>query len=115
MKQPEGVYVRMWEFTAKPEAQTKFESLYGPDGEWVQLFRRSKAFLGTDFFRDRDAGNRYVTLDYFVSRAGFDDFLREFREEYEALNRRCDGVRSSEREIGVFTALGGSVFRAGAG
>ena len=115
MKQAEGVYVRMWEFTAKPEAQTKFESFYGPDGEWVQLFRRSKAFLGTDFFRDQDAGNRYVTVDYFVSKAGFDDFLREFRQEYEALDRRCEGVRGSEREIGVFTAQGSFVFRAGAG
>jgi hypothetical protein len=115
MKQSEGVYVRMWEFTAKPEVQLEFESFYGPDGEWVQLFRKSKAFLGTDFFRDRDAWDRYVTVDYFVSKAGFDDFLREFREEYEALDRRCDGVRGSEREIGVFTALGSSVFRAGAG
>jgi hypothetical protein len=115
MKHPEGVYVRMWEFTAKREVQTKFESFYGPDGEWVQLFRRSKAFLGTDFFRDQNVGNRYVTLDYFASKAGFEDFLREFREEYEALDRRCDGVRGSEREIGVFTALGSSSFRAGAG
>lgn len=112
MKHPEGVYVRMWEFTAKPEVRAEFESFYGPDGEWVQLFRRSKAFLGTEFFRDQ--GDRYVTLDYFVSKAGFDDFLREFWQEYEALDRRCDGVRGSEREIGVFTALGSSAFRAGA-
>jgi hypothetical protein len=103
---PDGVYVTIWEFTSKPEARTEFEHLYGPDGEWVQLFRRSKAFLRTEFFRDRNAENRYLTLDYFVSQAGYDDFRREFRQEYDALDRRCDGVREGEREIGPFTALG---------
>jgi quinol monooxygenase YgiN len=111
---PDGLYVRIWEFTAQPEARAEFEIFYGPDGEWVRLFRRSKAFLRTEFFRDRNDENRYVTLDYFASQAGFDDFMREYRQEYMALDRRCDGVRESEREIGVFTALGGSVFRAGA-
>jgi hypothetical protein len=47
-----------------------------------------------------------LTLDYFVSNAGFDDFLREFRKEYEELDRRCDAVRESEREIGTFAGFG---------
>lgn len=110
----EGVYVRICEFMAKPEERLEFENFYGPDGEWVQLFRRSKAFLGTEFLQDRNAENRYLTLDYFVSQAGFDAFLRDFHQEYEALDRRCDGVRESEREIGAFVALGSSAFRVGA-
>jgi len=104
---PDSVYVRVWDFTAKPETRAEFENFYGPDGEWVRLFRRSKAFLRTEFFRDRKAENHYLTLDYFVSKAGFDDFLREFRQEYKELDRRCDAVRECEREIGTFTALGG--------
>jgi hypothetical protein len=111
---PDGVYVIIWEFTAKPEARAEFENCYGPDGEWVQLFRRSKAFLRTEFFRDRHTENHYVTVDYFASEAGYVDFLREFRQEYDALDRRCESVREGEKEIGAFTALGGSVFRAGA-
>jgi hypothetical protein len=99
---------------AQPEARLEFENFYGPDSEWVQLFRHSKAFLGTELLHDRNAENRYVTLDYFVSQTGFDAFLRDFRQEYEALDRRCDSVRESEREIGAFVALGSSVFRAGA-
>jgi len=108
---PDGVYVRIWEFTAKPEARAEFEDLYGPGGEWAQLFLRSKAFLRTELFQDRQAETRYLTLDYFVSKAGFDDFLREFQPEYKALDRRCDQVRESEREIGSFTALDGSAFQ----
>ena len=110
---PEGVYVTIWEFTAKPEARAEFENFYGPDGEWVQLFRRSKSFMRTELFRDRRTENRYVTIDYFASGAGYQDFLREFRQEYEALDRRCEAVRASQRQIGAFTALGGSAFRAG--
>jgi quinol monooxygenase YgiN len=111
---PGGVYVAIWEFTAKPEARAEFENFYGPDGEWVQLFRRSKSFLRTELFRDRNAENHYVTMDYFASKAGYDDFLREFRQEYDALDRRCDAVLEGEKEVGVFLALGGSSFRAGA-
>ena len=110
----DGVYVRIWEYVAKPEARAEFENFYGPGGEWVQLFRRSKAFLRTEFFRDRQSENHYVTVDYFSSKAGFDDFVRELRQEYEALDRRSDGLTDSQREIGAFTALGGSVLRAGA-
>ena len=110
----DGVYVTIWEFTAKPEFRAEFENFYGPGGEWVQLFRRSQAFLRTEFFRDRQSENRYVTVDYFSSKAGFDDFMRELRQEYEALDRRSDGLTDSQREIGAFTALGGSVLRTGA-
>jgi len=99
---------------AKPEFRAEFENFYGLDGEWVQLFRRSKAFLRTEFFRDRQAENRYVTIDYFSSQAGFDDFMRELRQEYEALDRRSDGLTAFQKEIGAFTALGGTGFRAGA-
>ena len=110
---PRGVYVAIWEFTAKPEARAEFENLYGPDGEWVRLFRRSKSFLRTELFRDRNAANHYVTMDYFASKAGYDDFLREFRQEYDALDRRCNDVLEGEKEIGVFLPLGGSAIRAG--
>lgn len=114
MKNPHGVYVKIWEFNAKAEARADFERFYGPDGEWVRLFRRSKAFLRTEFFRDWNAENHYLTIDYFASKAGFDDFMREFRQEYDALDLRSDGLLENEKEIGVFTALGGSFFRAGA-
>jgi hypothetical protein len=40
---PDGVYLRIWDFTPKPEALAEFEKFYGPDGEWVQLSRRSKS------------------------------------------------------------------------
>ena len=105
---PDGVYVRIWEFTSKPETKAEFETLYGPNGEWVQLFRRSKGFLGTEFFRDFKIENRYLTIDYFVSEAAFGDFLREFSQEYQALDRRCDNLCQSEREIGAFTASAAS-------
>lgn len=114
MANPDGVYVAIWEFMAKPGERAEFENFYGPDGEWVQLFRRSKSFLRMELFGDRNNENHYVTMDYFASKTGYDDFRREFRQEYEALDRRCDGVSESEREIGCFTALGSSVFRAGA-
>ena len=109
---PDGVYVAIWEFTARPDARQEFENFYGPDGAWVQLFRRSKSFLRTELFRDRNAENHYVTMDCFSSKEGYDDFLRQFRQEYDALDRRCERLREGQKEIGVFLALGGSSFQA---
>ena len=60
-----------------------------------------------------NAENHYLTIDYFASQAGFDDFMREFRQEYDALDLRGNGVLEYEKEIGAFAALGSSVFRAG--
>ena len=114
MANPDGVYVRICEYTARPEVRAEFENFYGPDGEWVQFFRRSKGFMRKEFLRDRNAENRYLSLDYFVSKSAYDDFLRDFRQEYDALDRRCDGVRDTQKEIGAFVALGSSVFRTSA-
>jgi hypothetical protein len=38
--------------------------------------------------------------------------MRELRQEYEALDRRSDGLTAFQKEIGAFTALGGAGFRA---
>ena len=34
-------YVVVWEFEPRPDAVPAFVHAYGPDGEWVPLFRRS--------------------------------------------------------------------------
>lgn len=106
MVNPNDVYVRIWEFQAQPGKEDEFERIYGPDGEWVDLFRKSEYFLRTDLYRDIETDGRYVTVDYFASQPGFQAFLREFREEYDALDRRCEAVCASEKRMGSFSSVG---------
>ena len=108
MSAAEGAYVRIWEFRAKPGLEQEFERIYGPEGDWAQLFRKSASFLRTELNCDLEQKGRYVTVDYFVSEAAFAAFLKEFRGEYDALDRRCEAVRASEGSIGSFLNRGGT-------
>jgi heme-degrading monooxygenase HmoA len=102
MAMSEGICIRVWEFQTQAGLENEFERIYGPDGHWEHLFRKSKAFLRTELYRDIETNGRYVTVDYFVSQAAFQAFLKEFGEEYEALDQRCEAVCASEKRIGSF-------------
>ncbi len=101
-KSGEGVFVRIFEFHAKPGREREFEKIYGPEGDWAQLFRRSEAFIRTELHCDRETKGRYVTVDYFASLPEFEKLLAEHRADYEALDHRCAAVRASEKCIGSF-------------
>jgi quinol monooxygenase YgiN len=104
----EGTYIRIWEFQARPGMENEFERIYGPEGDWVRLFRKSKAFLRTDVYRDVETKGHYVTIDYFSSREGFQGLLKEFREAYDALDRLGETICASESRIGNFFTMDGS-------
>lgn len=98
----ENTYVRIWEFQAHSGREHEFEILYGPQGGWVHLFQKSKAFLRSELYRDTEISGRYVTVDYFVSQSDFEAFLREFRQAYDALDRLGEALCASEKPIGSF-------------
>jgi len=102
MATPEEVYVRIWEFQAQAGREKEFEKIYGAEGDWVQLFRNSKAFLRTEVYRDLETSGRYITIDYFSSQAAFQAFLKEFREKYDGLDNLGETVCASEKRIGSF-------------
>jgi hypothetical protein len=99
------MYIRIWEFTVKPEKLSKFELAYGPTGDWVQLFRKHEAFIKTELHRNLAGPNRYITVDYFTSEAGFEKFKELFHSEYKTLDRRLEDLTISERSIGNFEAI----------
>jgi len=102
---PFGVYVRIFEFRARRGRENKFEEVYGPKGDWAQLFAKSNAFVGTELHRDVKNRGRYITMDTFTSQQAFTVFLEQFRKEYEALDRRCQDLRASEENIGSFAKV----------
>ena len=42
----------VWQFDIRPGTAEAFERMYGADGEWTKLSRRSRSFLGSSFLRD---------------------------------------------------------------
>lgn len=98
----EWQYLIVWEFEVRPGSEARFEQVYGTNGRWAQFFARGQGYLGTELVRRADVPTRYVTLDFWISRAAYLDFREQNRQEYEAIDRECEAMTSSEVEIGTF-------------
>jgi quinol monooxygenase YgiN len=98
-------YVIVWEFEPRPDAVPAFVHAYGPDGEWVPLFRRSPDYLGTELLRDADAPSRWVTIDRWTSRAAYERFQAERAVEYRAIDGRCAALTEHEAFVGAFEVV----------
>ena len=77
----------LWTYRVKPDSRAAFEAIYFSEGEWAQLFRRAKGFIGTELLRQPDG--RYATIDRWLRAEDFARFKKEFQARYEALDRRC--------------------------
>jgi hypothetical protein len=106
VERSQPVFVKLCEFQARPGLEREFERIYGPQGDWAQLFRRCASFLRTELHSDMENPGRYVTADYFLTPAAYQEFLREVTDEYQALDQRCEAVRASERTHGSFLCYG---------
>jgi heme-degrading monooxygenase HmoA len=94
--------VIVWEYQVKPDMESQFERLYGPEGDWVKLFRNAPGFVRTDLLRHEHLPGRYMTLDYWNDAEDFTRFQGEFQAEYEALDDRCAPLTSQEILVGRY-------------
>ena len=99
---PNSNFTVIWEFHVKPDVLVHFEKVYGPEGEWAQLFRASHDFLGTTILRGADQAGRYLTVDRWKSAEALHQFKREHQTEYDALDRRCENLTEREALVGNF-------------
>jgi heme-degrading monooxygenase HmoA len=99
-------YVVIWEFRVPAHSRQRFESAYGPAGEWAQFFSQAREFFGTELLGDATEPGRYLTLDYWRSQAAYEKFLAANETRYSAIDERCEDLTESERQIGRFTRAG---------
>jgi heme-degrading monooxygenase HmoA len=97
-----NMFIIVWEFTVKSEAVNSFQRAYGPEGEWVQLFRRSSGYRGTRLLVDTEDPRRFITIDHWTSEAEYKAMQQSFQLEYAALDAAFAEWTESEREIGTF-------------
>jgi heme-degrading monooxygenase HmoA len=98
----------LWTYRIEPGWAALFEAIYGPNGDWAQLFRQAEGYRGTELLREGDG--RYATIDRWSSAADFARFKQRFAEDYERLDARCEGLTEAEDFIGsfeVYEAAGG--------
>lgn len=92
----------IWEYEVKKQFIPQFEKAYGPEGDWVKLFRKCPGYLKTELKRDIENPNRFLTFDYWQSFSAFSSIRQIILSEYKALDKRCDDYTISENHIGVF-------------
>ena len=95
-------FVCLWGYRVRSDARLPFERVYGPNGDWAQLFRRSPGYLETGLYRDLDDGTRYISVDAWRTMADFDAFRRDHGAEYERLDQRHASLKLEEERLGCF-------------
>ena len=95
----------VWQFDIQPEMAADFERLYGADGDWTKLSRRSRSFLGSSFLRNIGAENRYLLVEYWGEMVVYEKHLADFSDELQALEKERERLVERMETVGVFTAL----------
>jgi heme-degrading monooxygenase HmoA len=96
------MFVALWEYEVKPASEERFEKAYGPEGEWVRLFRSDPSYRETRLVRDAFRHGLYLTMDFWESRESYEQFMAKHRTEYKAIDAIGEQLTASERRIGCF-------------
>jgi hypothetical protein len=94
----------VWQFDVKPGREDDFERLYGADGEWTDVSRRSRSFLGSSFLRDLSAP-RYVLIEYWSEMLPYEKHRIDVRDEIVELERSRQEMLDGALPLGVFSAI----------
>ncbi|MCB2230122.1 antibiotic biosynthesis monooxygenase [bacterium] len=95
-------YTCIWKYTVHEKHVDEFIETYGPNGNWVRLFRQADGYLGTELLRDLENPLRFVTIDRWESESSYKQFRQNKAAEYEAIDRACERLTVNEQLIGVF-------------
>lgn len=93
------MFVTLWEFEVKRGCEELFEKAYGPEGEWVQLFRRDARYRGTRLLREVGRERLYVTVDDWESREAYEAFRETWAKDYLEIDEKCEGLTDREDRI----------------
>lgn len=96
------MFLVVWEFEIRPECEDRFRSVYGSDGEWVQLFRKDAHYQQSILAQDPFRPHVYLTLDFWRTRESYESFKDRYHDQYVSLDRTSEGLTLSERQIGAF-------------
>lgn len=96
------MYIRIWRFRPHPGKLSEFLAAYGPEGDWAQLFRTAKGFLGTELVRSATEPDVYLTIDRWDDNRSWEAFRATQQQAYNVLDEKCNSLTLEEREIGTF-------------
>ena len=79
--------------------------MYGPDGDWAKLFRSDTSYRETRLVRDVTRPAVYLTMDFWVSRKAYEQFMESHVDEYKALDAIGEELTLKETRVGSFESI----------
>ena len=92
------MFLVRWEFEVPPERMAEFVAAYGPEGEWVRLFKAAAGYRSTEL--TQIAPTRWITVDRWDSRSSYQEFRTNHAAAYAAIDARCESLATVERLLG---------------
>ncbi len=95
----------MWQFNVQEGREAEFEELYGTEGPWTALNRRTRSYLGTSFLRDQSQTSRYIVIEYWSEMLVYEEHRSSSAAALNSLEEQRGRLIQSVEPLGVFTAL----------
>ena len=101
------MFVTLWEFEVKSGSEELFEQAYGPEGEWVRLFRRDARYRGTRLLRDVARERVYVTMDMWDSLDAYEEFREKYAAEYAEIDKTYEEMTNNDKHFANYESTEG--------
>lgn len=88
------MYIIIWQYTIHPNQRESFLEHYHADGAWAKFFQASAHYFGTELLELEE--NEFVTVDKWMSKDSYDQFLKDNAKQYQELDNQCEGFTQSE-------------------
>ena len=98
------MFVIIWRYKVRPGLEEEFEVMYGGKGEWVEFFKQGEGYKGTELLRPA-SDEWYATIDRWDSREAFEAFRSANRDQYKAIDERCETMTVEEQLVGEYEAI----------
>jgi len=98
-------FAYIWEYSIKPARRAEFLSAYCADGTWAELFSRDPGYIETILLADDRDENRYVTIDFWLTREDRDAFRLKHADAFARLDRLCEEFTERETFVGDFAEV----------
>lgn len=96
------MFIIIWKFKPINNFINEFETAYGPNGAWSELFSRVNGFLGTSLLKELESDNIYLAVDRWDSKETFLSFKQRYFNEYNSLDEHFKSITEFEMKVGEF-------------
>lgn len=98
------MFTYIWEYIINEDRREEFLRYYQPEGVWAIFFKKGEGYIRTELLEDAENSRRFLTIDYWKSRADRDAFRKKHAQEFEMIDKTCESFTRSERFLGDFNS-----------